>query len=446
MSSPIERLLADFDAERAGEEMVRFVTRAYPICRSLTGDGVRQTLTLLGEGLPLAVHEVPSGTPALDWTVPLEWTVRAAWIKGPDGRTVVDFEDHNLHLLGYSAPVHEKLPLAELQEHLYSLPDRPALIPYRTSYYRETWGFCLPHALRERLPEGQYEVMVDATLAAGSLTYGECFLPGSTDREILLSTHVCHPSLANDNLSGLAVVAALGRALGGCSLRHGVRLLFVPGTIGAIVWLSRSEDRVARVAHGLVAANLGDGGKFHYKRSRRGNAEIDRAVAQVLAESGEEHAVEDFVPFGYDERQYCSPGFDLPVGSLTRTPWGRYPEYHTSADDLGLVRPEHLASSLRRYLEVLAMLEGNGRYRNLNPKGEPQLGRRGLYRSIGGGEDGRQRELALLWVLNQSDGWHDLLAIAERSRLPFAAVRRAADDLLAAGLLAELGAPEETEP
>jgi aminopeptidase-like protein len=416
--------------------MIDLIAAAYPICRSITGDGVRRTLRMIQERIPLEIREVPTGTQVFDWTVPKEWNIRGAWIKDPSGRKVVDFQDCNLHVLGYSVPVHEKLPLAELKEHLFTLPDKPDLIPYRTSYYKETWGFCLRHRTLESLPEGEYEVLIDSTLADGSLTYGECLLPGDSEREVLLSTHVCHPSLCNDNLSGIAVTTELARELQARPRRrYSYRFLFIPGTIGSITWLALNE---VRIDHGLVAANLGDPGKFHYKKSRRGSSEIDRAVLAVLASSGAPFGVEEFVPFGYDERQYCSPGFNLAVGSLTRTPYGRYPEYHTSADNLDFVKPEALEGSLRTYLAVTDVLEGNRRYRNLNPKCEPQLGRRGLYRTIGGDEAGRARELALLWVLNLSDGENDLLDIAERSGMSFAAIREAADALLVVGLLEEV--------
>jgi aminopeptidase-like protein len=415
--------------------MLRLITEAYPICRSITGDGVRRTLAMIRERIPLEIREVPTGTPVFDWTVPREWNIRDAWIKDPSGRKVVDFQECNLHVLNYSVPVHEKLPLAELKQRLFTLPDQPDLIPYRTSYYKETWGFCLRHRTLEELPEGEYEVFVDSTLADGALSYGECLLPGDSEREVLLSTHVCHPSLCNDNLSGIAVMTELARELRARPRRrYSYRFLFIPGTIGSIAWLALNE---VKVDHGLVAANLGDAGSFHYKKSRRGNAEIDRAVLAVLRASGEDFGLEDFVPFGYDERQYCSPGFNLAVGSLTRTPYGRYPEYHTSADNLDFVQPEALEGSLRTYLAVVDVLEGNRRYLNLNPKCEPQLGRRGLYRTIGGDESGRSRELALLWVLNLSDGENDLLDIAERSGMSFAAIRTAADALLEVGLLRE---------
>ena len=443
---PIDRLLSETDFDAAGEAMHAFATRAFPIRRSLTGDGVRETLALVAERVSgSGSTRSPTGTPVLDWTVPNEWNVREAWIAGPGGGRVVDWADHPLHLLGYSVPVHARMPLAELQKHLFSLPEQPDLIPYRTSYYREAWGFCLAHRVRELLPEGEYEVRIDATLGPGALTYGELELPGETGREVLVSCHVCHPGLANDNLSGLAVATFLAEALAPLALRHTWRFLFIPGTIGSIAWLARNEERAGRIVAGLVAANLGDPGGFHYKRSRRGDKLIDRAVPVALAGIGEPVAVREFVPFGYDERQYCSPGFDLPVGSLTRTPWGEYPEYHTSADDLAFIRPERLGGSLRAYLAVVAALEGNGRYLNLSPKGEPQLGRRGLYGALGGvtGAEARSRELAMLWVLSLSDGRHDLLAIAERAKLPFAAVRAAADALVAAGLLRELSEGEE---
>ena len=420
-----------------GAQLHDTIAELYPICRSITGNGVRDTLGRLQRRLPeLAIHEVKSGTPAFDWTVPREWNLRAATLRGPDGAVIVDAARSPLHVVGYSMPTRARLSLDELQPHLHSLPEHPEWTPYRTSYWKESWGFCLPHRVRERLAPGEYAVEIDATLADGNLTYGECFLPGASAREVLLSCHVCHPALANDNLSGIAVATFLAEALAAMPRRLGVRILFVPGTIGAITWLARNEDRLGNVAHGLVMANLGDRGGFHYKQSQRGTATIDRAVPKALADLREPVEVEPFVPFGYDERQYGSPGFDLPVGSLTRTPWGRYPEYHTSADDLELVTAPALAGALRAYAAVLALLERNRTYRNLAPKGEPQLGRRGLYRSLGGETGGRERELALLWVLNQSDGEHDLLAIAERAGMPFAAIADAADALVAAELLA----------
>jgi aminopeptidase-like protein len=422
----------------AGEELYKLVAELYPICRSITGDGVRRTLEIVDRevGGGLEVTEVPTGTEVLDWTVPREWNVRDAWVADPSGRKVIDFQASNLHLVSYSVPVRATVPLAELREHLFTLPDQPDRVPYRTAYYAERWGFCASQRVVDGLAEGDYEVCVDTTLADGHLTYGERLVEGQSTDEVLVSCHVCHPSLANDNLSGIAVATRLGRMLGRSRPRYSYRFLFIPGTIGSITWLARNEDRVGRIRHGLVLACVGDPGGFTYKRSRRGDAEVDRAVAHVLERSGRAHRVVNFSPYGYDERQFCSPGFDLPVGCLSRTQYAAYPEYHTSADDLDLVRPEHLQESLEVAWEVLQVLEGNRRYLNLNPKGEPQLGKRGLYGSIGGRSDAEERQMAMLWVLNLSDGDHTLLDVADRARLPFSVVADAARELERVGLLA----------
>jgi len=412
--------------------MFALCERLYPFRRSLTGDGVRKTLSVLSELIPLEVREVPTGTPVLDWKVPREWNLRDAWIRGPDGRRVVDVADSSLHVLGYSVPVRQRMRLAALREHLYTLPDHPGWIPYRTSYWKERWGFCLQHERLEALQEGEYEVCIDATLDDGSLTFGELFLPGEVEDEVLISTHICHPALANDNLSGIAVATRLAERLTEASRHLSFRFLFVPGTLGPMTWLALNEEHVHRVRHGLVLALLGRPGKFVYKRSRRGGTDTDRMVEHLLAGAGE---VRDFDPYGYDERQYCSPGFDLPLGRLTRTPHGEFPEYHSSADDLELIRPEALAQALEMTASIVEVMEGNGRYVNLSPKGEPQLGRRGLYNSLGGAGAG-DRELALLWVLSLSDGDHSLLDVAQRAALPFSTVRAAADALLEHELLA----------
>jgi aminopeptidase-like protein len=422
----------------SGERMHDLIRRLYPICRSLTGEGVRETLAILAEHVPVEVREVPTGTQVLDWEVPKEWNVRGAYIADASGRRVVDFADSNLHLMGYSVPVRQRMSLEELTPHLFSLPDRPDWTPYRTSYFKEQWGFCLPHRQLESLGEGEYEVCIDSTLEDGHLTYGELLLEGESEREVLFSCHVCHPSLCNDNLSGIVVATSLAAQLAERSRRYSYRFLFVPGMVGPITWLALNESRLDRVAHGLVLALLGDPGGFTYKRSRRHDAEIDRAVEHVLSHR-EGSDVRNFSPWGYDERQYCSPGFDLPVGCLMRSPHGEFPEYHTSADDLEFVRPEALAESLATLGEVVDVLEGNDTFLNLSPKGEPQLGRRGLYGSVGGATGGRSRELALLWVLNLSDGRHSLLDIAERSGLPFGVVRDAASSLLDVDLLGPAG-------
>ncbi len=433
----LDELRSRFDAADLGRRMHACVADLYPLCRSITGDGVRETLTRLGAHLPLARHEVPTGTPVFDWTVPNEWNVRDAWVKNAAGDRVVDFGSCNLHVLNYSAPVRARMTLAELRPHLHTLPEQPDLIPYRTSYYQERWGFCLSQRALEALPEGEYEVCVDSTLAPGHLSYGECLLPGRTTDEVLLSCHVCHPSLANDNLAGVTVAAFLGELLGALSLRYSYRFLFIPGTIGSITWLARNESAVGRIRAGLVLACLGDPGAPTYKKSRRGDTAIDRTVAHVLRSRGGEGRIREFSPYGYDERQYCSPGFDLPVGCLTRTPHGEYAEYHTSADDLALVRPEALADSLALALAIVHALEADVTYVNLNPKCEPQLGRRGLYRALGGLREAGVDEMAMLWVLNQSDGRRGVLEIAERSGYPFEVIERTAGMLVEHGLLAE---------
>lgn len=422
-----------------GAAMMALIERLYPICRSITGDGVRRSLRILQEHLPLEVHEVPTGTPVLDWTVPMEWNIRDAYIAALDGRRVVDFADSNLHVLQYSRPMDRVVPLEELQQHLHSLPEHPDWIPYRTGYYADTWGFCVTQRQRDSLSDSHYRVAIDSTLEQGALSYGELVVRGRSEDEVLLSCHSCHPSLANDNLAGIAVATMLGRHLLSAPRRFTYRLLFIPGTIGSLTWLATHEAMVPKVRHGLVLSCLGDPGCSTYKQSRRGDAPIDRYVAHVLRHSGQAHKIVPFTPYGYDERQYCSPGFDMPVGCFMRSQNGSYPEYHTSADGLDLVRPEFLADSLAKLKQVVEIIEGEGSYRNLNPKGEPQLGRRGLYRKIAGQPMAdASREMAILWLLNLSDGRHSLFDIAERSGLLFAAVRAAADALLEMQLLAPI--------
>lgn len=417
-----------------GCQMHSFAATLFPICRSITGNGLRQTLALIQEQVPLGIREVPTGTPVFDWNVPKEWNIRDGWIKGPDGRLLVDFRQCNLSVMSYSAPVCGRLRLHELLEHLYSMPERPNWIPYRTSYYKEDWGFCLSHNQLQELKDGEYEVCIDSTLEDGQLSYGECYLAGQSSEEVLVSCHVCHPSLANDNLSGLTVATFLAQHLAGRNHRYSYRFLFIPGTIGAITWLAQNQETAARIRHGLVLTCIGDAGGFHYKKSRRGDAEIDRAVACVLRDCHEPAEILDFSPYGYDERQYCSSGFNLPVGCLMRSVWGTFPEYHTSADNLDFIRPASLAGSLRVCEAVVDVLENNRTYLNQNPYCEPQMGKRNLYRFTGGQSIGEEIH-ARLWVLNLSDGEHSLLDIAERSGLSFSAISNAADLLSEAGLL-----------
>ena len=425
-----------------GAELHQFARELFPICRSITGNGIRQTLGMIGKRIPLEISEVPTGTPVFDWTVPKEWNIRDAYIQGPDKKRVVDFQKSNLHVLNYSVPVHTKMPLHELKPHLFTIPQHPDWIPYRTSYYKEDWGFCLTHNQMLALKDQEYEVCIDSSLENGSLTYGECYIPGRSSDEVLVSCHACHPSLANDNLSGLAVATFLVRLLSERELRYSYRFLFIPGTIGAITWLSRNRETAGRIRHGLVLTSIGDRGPFHYKKSRQDNAEVDRAAAHILKHAAPTATILPFSPYGYDERQYCSPGFNLPVGCLMRSVWGTFPEYHTSADNLDFLSAESLAESLQVCASIFELLENNRSYQNLSPFCEPQLGRRGLYHSTGGTSPEAEIN-ARLWVLNMSDGQHSLLDIAERSGLPFAILNEAAGLLSRNGLLAPADSPQD---
>lgn len=412
-----------------GKSMFELIKILYPICRSITGEGNRMTLRIIRGLIPVEIKEVPSGTKVFDWTVPKEWNIKDAYIKDSKGRKIVDFKDSNLHVLNYSIPIHKITSIAELKEHIFTLPEHPDLIPYRTSYYKENWGFCMSHNRFMELRDGEYEVFIDSTLRDGYLTYGEYFIKGETDDEVLISCHICHPSLCNDNLSGIALVTYLAKHLASVSLKYSYRFLFIPGTIGSITWLALNEHKISKIKHGLVIALVGDSGHVTYKKSRQGDAEIDRAAYYVLKSSGDEYEIMDFVPYGYDERQFCSPGFDLPVGCFMRTPYGEFSEYHTSADNLDFIKIDSLVDSFKKVLRILSIIDSNRIYINKNPKCEPQLGKRGLYSSIGGGKDKRLRELAMLWVLNLSDGRHSLLDIAERSSIDFDLIKEISDIL-----------------
>jgi aminopeptidase-like protein len=432
--SLLARLQSPGEREQLVARAWKLMEEVYPLCRSITGEGVRATLAAVSRLIPLEITEVPSGTKVFDWEVPREWNLKEAWIKDASGRRVVDAAVHNLHIMSYSVPVERKMTLAELKPHLHSLPDHPDWIPYRTSYYREDWGFCLAHRELSQLKEGEYEVRVDSTLADGSLTYGECRIPGETADEFLIFTHVCHPSLCNDNLTGIALTSLLASELLKSRPRLSYRIVFGPGTIGSITWLARNEANLSRVRYGLVLGLLGDRGPLTYKRSRRSNADIDRIAALILQKIDPDGRLIDFSPYGYDERQLCSPGFNLPVGRLTRTPNNEYPEYHTSADNFSIVDRASLVQSLGACAQIIDVADRNATYLNTNPKCEPRLGKRGLFRSVGGAHPA-EFEHALLWVLNQSDGEHSLLDIADRSGLSFEILGQAADRLLEVELL-----------
>jgi aminopeptidase-like protein len=416
------------EARLVGSEAHALAERLYPLCRSLTGDGVRTTLKVLQEIIPVEIHEVPTGTRAYDWIVPNEWNVTDACILDARGRRVIDFRVNNLHLAGYSVPIEAEVTREALLEHLFTDPDHPDHVPYRHFYYKEGWGFCVTRAQLEALNEPAYRVRIESRLAPGSLTYGEFVVPGREPGEIVISTHTCHPSLCNDNLSGIVTSALLARDVARSPTRFGFRFVFVPATLGPLVWLSRNEPIVSRIVGGLVIAGVGDPGPFTYIRSRRGDAAIDRAVAHVFAHATrEKSSMREFAPTGYDQRQYCSPGFDLPIGCFMRTPNGEYPEYHTSADNLAFVTPSALGESWRLMRLALEIVEEDRKFLNLSPKGEPRLGPRGLFAEA--------LPLGLFWILNFSDGRHSLLDIAERARLPFWRLREGARRLEECGLI-----------
>lgn len=424
------------DLAPIGEQMYQLVETLYPICRSITGEGVRQTMAHIQRLLPITVHEVPSGTPVFDWTVPKEWAIRDAYVANGSGERVIDFKKSNLHVLNYSVPVNQRMSLTELRPHLYTLPEHPDWIPYRTTYYQEKWGFCLSQNQLDALSEGDYDVVIDSALVPGSLTYGEYVIPGESSDEVLISCHTCHPSLCNDNLSGIALATYLARHIESLGKTHYTyRFLFIPGTIGSITWLARNEQTAQRIKHGLVVVCVGDAGNFSYKTSRQGDALIDRAAKHVLTSEKEAFNLIEFFPYGYDERQFCSPGFNLAVGSLSRSTHGKFPEYHSSADNLTFVNASQMAESLEVYLKVIDVLENDQILVNQNPKCEPQLGKRGLYGSVGATIHRPTFEMALLWTLNLTDGQHSLLDIAQRSKMPFETIKQAAKALAACGLL-----------
>lgn len=428
----------ELNGKEPGRALYKLIERLYPICRSITGNGVRQTLGIIGELIPLQIKEVASGTAVFDWTIPDEWNITDAYIKNVKGEKIVDFKNSNLHVLNYSVPVDEKMGLEELKKHLFSIPEFPEWIPYRTSYHNKNWGFCIAHNQLNALADEEYEVKIDSVLAPGALTYGEYFIKGSSNSEVLFTCHICHPSLCNDNLSGIAIASFLARQLSQRSLKFSYRFLFIPGTIGSITWLSLNQDKIKNIKHGIVLTLLGDSGKFHYKKSRLGASETDRIVTRILKSEQPDAAILDFYPYGYDERQFCSPAFNLPVGRLSRANHGEFPEYHTSADNLDFVKPEALEESLALVLSIVNEMEGAEKYLNLNPACEPQLGKRGLFKNIGGQQDTKDFQMALLWVLNLSDGDHSVTDIVEQAGIDQSVINSAIEALINVNLLKKL--------
>ena len=420
------------------QQLEYYFDRLWPLNRSLTGNANRETFKILSEIIPLKIYEVACGTACFDWKIPAEWNAKEAWIKDPQGKVIVDFKNNNLHLLGYSAPFKGKLDLQELKTHLYSLPEQPELIPYLTSYYRERWGFCISDNLLQSLKTGEYEVLVDSELNSnGSLTYGDLLLPGESKNEIMFSTYICHPSLANNELSGPLVTSFIYAALKEKKLKYSYRFVFIPETIGSIYYLSKHGAELKQnLKAGFVVTTVGDAGNFTYKRSPHKNALTDRASQLVLNQTESSWKLENFNPAdGSDERQYCSPGFDLPFGSIMRTMYGRYPQYHTSADNKSLMDFQAMAASVEKYLEVINLIENNHKFINLYPYGEPQLGPRGLYPTLGSQKEVQTEVAAIMWLLNMSNGRNDLIDIATESGISFKLLIKASEKLLAQGLL-----------
>jgi aminopeptidase-like protein len=435
--TPFDSIAEEGAASALAKRALDLARDVYPLCRSITGDGVRETLRRLARHAPLEIFEVPSGTPVFDWEVPLEWNLRDAWIATADGCRLVDVNQHALHVMSYSVPIRARMTLQELRPHLHTLPEHPDRIPYRTSYYREAWGFCVAQRELDTWRDGEYEVVIDSTLKPGSLTYAECLVRGASAQEVLVYTHTCHPALANDNAIGMAVAAVLAGEIVKSRPNLSYRFVFGPGTIGSIAWLARNEAQLGRVRAGLVIGLLGDAGPLTYKRSRRGRAEIDFIAADAVRRLDPHARVQDFTPYGYDERQFCSPGIDLPMGRLTRSPNDAYPEYHSSADNLELLRADAIAQSIQAIAGIFGRIDVNRRFRSISPKGEPRLGKRGLFRATGGANPG-EFEHAMLWLLNLADGAHGLQDAHAASGLPLAALESAAAALVEAGLLEEV--------
>lgn len=403
-----------------GDQIHAFAKTLWPINRSLTGDGVRETLKHIQSHLPdLSIKEVPSGTEVFDWTIPQEWQINNAWIITPDGEKICDFAVNNLHVVGYSAPIHKKVMLGELQEHLYSLPEQPNAIPYITSYYQERWGFCITDEQRRSLKDGEYEVFVDAKLFDGALTYGELVIPGNSSEEIFISTYVCHPSMANNELSGPVVTTFLGKWIAALADRHFTyRIVFIPETIGSITYLSKNLDHLKEnVVAGFNVSCVGDDRAYSYLPSRHGDTLSDHVAKHVLNSIDPNFVRYDWTARGSDERQYCAPLVDLPIASMMRTKYGRFDEYHTSLDDLeSVVTPAGLEGGYTMLMRAIEALENNA-FPRIKVLCEPQLGKRGLYPTLSTKNSGKEVRL-MMDIITWSDGSKSLLEIADLCGVP----------------------------
>jgi len=454
------------DIPDSGEEIYKLIKELFPICRSITGNGVRETLEIIKKHISLETYEIPTGTKVFDWTIPKEWNIDDAYIIDPNGKKIIDFKKSNLHVVNYSIPINQKITLSKLKKHIHTIPQKPDWIPYITSYYSENWGFCMTHNEFLNLKEGEYHVVIKSKLEPGSLTYGEFLIPGKSTDEILLTCYVCHPSMCNDNLSGISLLTMIAKYMKNFENNYSIRFLFIPETIGSIAWLKNNEHILSRIKHGLVATCIGDKGNFTYKKSRKGNTELDITVKKILEKSKNNYKIIDFFPYGSDERQFCSPGFNLPVGSLLRSMYGGegFPEYHTSADNLDFMSKDNLSESFLTYISIILELETNfhnkqqrenqpinrstetetetdQRFLNLNPKCEPQLGKRGIYHQLGGQVDklnNRDIELAIFWILNLSDGTNSINKITKKSGISVEKIKTGLEILINSKLIQKI--------
>ncbi len=436
-SGPPPSVLKNMETEKSGENMYELVKRLFPICRSITGDGVRETLRIIQEQVPIQIHEVPTGTKAFDWTVPNEWNISDAHVSDTAGKKIIDFKKTNLCVVGYSTPVDKVVTLAELQEHLHSLPDQPDAIPYVTSYYTERWGFCLSHNDREQLKSEYYNVFIDSELKNGSLTFGELFVPGESEKEVFLSTYVCHPSMANNELSGPAVATFLAKWILEKKRRFTYRIIFIPETIGSITYLSRNLEAMKKnVIAGFNISCVGDNNAYSYIPTRTGNTYADKVALNVLSFRHPDFIKYSFLSRGSDDRQYNSPGVDLPVCSVLRTKYGAYPEYHTSLDNLEYISPQGLGGAYDVLRECLNLIEENGKYKT-NCLGEPQLGKRGLYPTISTKGSGKEVK-SMMNLIAHADGENDLIDISNLLGIPPWELYPIIDKLLKVDLLSRV--------
>ena len=442
-------------------ELFSLMQELFPICRSITGNGVRKTLKILKKEIDLKIVNVPSGTKVFYWKIPYEWNIKDAYVKNSKGERVIDFKKSNLHILNYSTPIKKTISNKNLKKHLHTLPEKPNSIPYVTSYYKKNWGFCVAHDTLKSFDEDRYFVHIDSTLKPGSLTYGEFFIKGQTKNEILISTYICHPSLCNDNLSGIVVTTILAKLLSKTDTYFSYRFLFIPETIGAITWLSKNQKNLSQIKSGLVVTCVGGNGGFTYKKTRDNDSEIDKISIDVLKHTRKKFETRDFFPYGSDERQYSSPGIDLPIGVLMRTQYYEFKEYHTADDNLDSIKKFALNDSLIMLLNIILQIEKKKPsfnrnqknetsklkseiYQNLNPYCEPQLGRRKLYRNISKSRlvdkknSENMVELSICWVLNFSDGLHSLKEISQKSNLPLKLLRKTAKLLIEKKLLKKI--------